>query len=177
MTDPLSGFLDAIAKLPDFNGVTFRGLSAGEPEPPELGVAAGVLSSSRDVRVASENFTAARLLVLLNRTGRSISEFSEHPREGEVVVRPGSVWRRLIEVTTPGLQQPALVLEELDPSGRTPSPTEWGDTLDEVAARVVRLVQQGIAGEQVAVAVPGKFAGPWPAQALTPGGSANAGDA
>jgi hypothetical protein len=46
VSSPLSGFLDAIAKLPDFDGVTFRGLSAGEPEPPELGVVAGVLSSS-----------------------------------------------------------------------------------------------------------------------------------
>jgi hypothetical protein len=94
-----------------------------------------------------------------------------------VVVRPGSVWRRLIEVTTPGLHVPALVLEELDPSGGTPAPTEWGGTLDEVATRVVRLVQQGIAGERVPVAVAGKFAGPWPAQALPTAGSANAGGA
>jgi hypothetical protein len=75
------------------------------------------------------------------------------------------------------LRLPALVLEELDPSGRTPSPTEWGDTLDEVPARVVRPVQQGTAGEQVPVAVAGKLAGPWPAQATAPGGPANAGDA
>lgn len=165
-TEPLGGFLDAIAKLPEFNGVAFRGLSSGEEEPPQVGVVTGVIASSRSARVASENFTATRLLVLLNRTGRSVAEFSEHPEEGEVVVRPGSVWHRLIEVTIPGLQKPALVLEELDPSGRTPTPTEWGDTRAELAARVVSLVRQGMTSEQATVAVPGKFSGPWPAQAL-----------
>lgn len=166
MSTPLSSFLDAVAKLPAFNGITFRGLAVGEPLPHAVGVLAGVVSSSRSARVATENFSAARLLVLLNRTGRSIAEFSEHPGEGEVVVRPGTVWRALIELSVTGTDVPVLVLEELDPSGTTPAPTEWGDTLDELAARVVRLVQQGLAAEPAPVAVPGKYVGPWPAQAL-----------
>lgn len=171
MSTPLSGFLDAIAQLPDFNGITFRGLAAGEPVPPAVGVLAGVASASRSARVATENFTAARLLVLLNRTGKSIAEFSQHPGEGEVVVRPGTVWRALIEIDVTGTDTPVLVLEELDPTGTTPSPTEWGDTLDELAGRVVRLVQQGLATDAIPVAVPGKFVGPWPAQALPEAGA------
>lgn len=164
MSTPLSDFLDAIAKLPDYNGITFRGLAADATDPPQLGVVAGVLSSSRSARVASENFTAARLLVLLNRTGRSIAEFSAQPGEGEVVVRPGTLWRALIEVRVEGSPVPVLVLEELDPTGSTPAPTEWGDTLDDLAGRVVRLVQQGLADDPAAIAVPGKYVGPWPAQ-------------
>lgn len=173
MSTALGDFLDAIAKLPEFNGITFRGLGAGDPEPAAPGVVAGVLASSRDVRVASENFTAARVLVLLNRTGRSIAELSAQPGEGEVVVRPGSVWRPLIEVSVTGLRTPLLVLEELDPSGTTPAPTEWGDTLDELASRVVRLVQQALGAGATPVAVPGKFVGPWPMQPLPTGGAAS----
>jgi hypothetical protein len=164
----LSDFLDAIAKLPDFNGITFRGLADGDPEPAGPGVVAGVLASSRNARTASENFTATRILVLLNRTGRNIAEFSAQPGEGEVVVRPGSVWRPLIEVAVTGLATPLLVLEELDPSGTTPAPTEWGDSLDELASRVVRLVQQALGSDTAQVAVPGKFVGPWPMQPLAP---------
>lgn len=37
MSTPPSGFLDAIAKLPDVNGMTFRRLAVGEPLPHALG--------------------------------------------------------------------------------------------------------------------------------------------
>jgi hypothetical protein len=164
MSSPVSDFLDALAKLPAFNGITFRGLGPGDEAPPPLGVVTGVLASSRDPRVASENFSAP-LLVLLNRTGRSIAAFSAQPDEHEVVVRPGTLWQRLVEVTVPGLPTPVLVLEELDMSRTTPRPTEWGDTLDELSGRIARIVGQALGSATRTVAVPGKFAGPWPAQA------------
>lgn len=166
MSGGLGGFLDAIAQLPEFTGVTCRGLAADEQEPPAVGVVTSVLASSRDARVASENFASGRLLVLLNRTGRSIAKFSEHPGEGEVVVRPGSVWQRLIEVSIPGVTAPALVLEELDPTGSMPAPTQWGATLAELAANVVRLVQEASASDAVPVEVRGKYSEAWPAQVV-----------
>ncbi|MCC2307979.1 hypothetical protein [Cellulomonas chengniuliangii] len=160
----LGQFLDAIDKLPAFNGIAFRGLAAGEVEPPPLGVVTGVLAASRDARVASENFTAGRLLVLLNRTGRDVSMFAERPADAEIVVRPGSVWHRLTEFETPGIAAPLLVLEELDVADVTASPTEWGDTLAELTARVTRAVQQSLAAAPNEIGSPGKFVGPWPAQ-------------
>jgi hypothetical protein len=163
MSSPVSDFLDALAKLPAFNGITFRGLGPGDEAPPPLGVVTGVLASSRDPRVASENFSAP-LLVLLNRTGRSIAAFSAQPDEHEVVVRPGTLWQRLIDVSIPALPTPVMVLEELDMSQTTPRPTEWGDTLAELSGRVTRLVEQALGSPTRVVAVPGKFAGPWPAQ-------------
>ncbi|GIG23739.1 hypothetical protein Cch01nite_44630 [Cellulomonas chitinilytica] len=166
MNDPVSGFLDAIAKLPDFNGITFRGFDPSAEQPPVLGVVTAVLASSRDPRVASENFSGAPLLVLLNRTGRDISTFSAQPQDAEVVVRPGTTWRRLTEVDVPGVTPRLLVLEELDLSTTAPSPTEWGDTLAELTARVTRIVQQALTADPVSVSV-GKFVGPWPAQIPT----------
>ncbi|MFI2753886.1 hypothetical protein ACGIF2_10670 [Cellulomonas sp. P22] len=160
----LGRFLDAIDKLPAFNGIAFRGLAAGEVEPPPLGVVTGVLAASRDARVASENFTAGRLLALLNRTGRDVSVFAERPADAEIVVRPGSVWHRLTEFEVPGIAVPVLVLEELDVAGTTPTPTEWGDTLAELTARVARTVQQSLAAAPIEVGQPGKFVGPWAAQ-------------
>ncbi|MCC2318499.1 hypothetical protein [Cellulomonas chengniuliangii] len=160
----LGQFLDAIDKLPAFNGIGFRGLPAGEVEPPPLGVVTGVLAASRDARVASENFTAGRLMALLNRTGRDVSMFAERPADAEIVVRPGSVWHRLTEFEVSGIAAPVLVLEELDVAGTTPTPTEWGDTPAELTARVTRAVQQSLAAAPVKIGFPGKFVGPWPAQ-------------
>lgn len=163
MTD-VSAFLDAIDKLPAYGGFTFRGLDDAEALPPALGVAAGVLATSRDPRVASENFRTARVLALLNRTGRDISRFSAQPDEGEVVVRPGSVWRVLTSFEVAGTRPTFVVLEELDPSHTTPEPTEWGDTLAETRERLTRVIAEAATAVPVAVASPGKFVGPWPAQ-------------
>jgi len=163
----LSTFLDAISALPAYNGISFRGLEAGAQEPPPLGVAAGVLATSRDLRVATENLAAPVTLVLLHRTGRDISAFSEYPAEAEVVVRPGSAWQRLTELDPPAGVGRLLVLEELDLSGTTPAPVTWGDTLAELASRVTELVSRSVAASPVPVSSPGKYVGPWPAQVPT----------
>lgn len=155
-------FLTALAKLPPFAGLTFRGLGAGDPEPPALGLVVGVLPTSRDPRVASENGTAPRLLALLHRTGRSLEPFSAHPWQGEVVVRPDTAWQRLLEVPVAGLASPVLLLAELDPDG-APMPVTWPPTLEAVAALVERTVAEALGAGPVDVPVPGKFAGPWTA--------------
>lgn len=157
-------FLAALEKLPPFTGLSFRGLAAGSP-PPEVGLVVGALPTSRDPRVASENGTAPQLLALLHRTGRSLAEFSAHPAEGEVVVRPDTAWQRLLEVPVAGLAAPVLVLAELDPDG-APMPATWPPTLEGVVAQVEAEVARALAAGPVEIAVPGKFAGEW--TALTP---------
>lgn len=164
MSDALASFLSAIEKLPRFDGITFRGLADGAPEPDPISIVTGVVATSRSPRVASENFAAPRLLALLNRTGRGISAFSAHPEEREVVVRPATVWRRLADLAVPGIAAPLLVLEELDLTRTSPQPTEWGDTLAELTSRLTRVVQTDVGMAGLTVTSPGKFLGPWFAQ-------------
>jgi hypothetical protein len=56
MSDPVSAYLDALAKLLPFTGVSFRGLPMAAEMPPEVGVVTTIVSSSRDPRVACGNF-------------------------------------------------------------------------------------------------------------------------
>lgn len=161
MSDAAHAFLSAMEKLPRFDGFSFRGLLDGSEPPRTLSATTGVHASSRSPRVASEDFTSAALLVLLNRTARSISEFSAHPEEREVVVLPGTVWRPLVELTVPGYAGSVFVLEELDMTQSLPQPTEWGASLAELASRVQRVVQQELRAQPFTVNVPGKFAGSW----------------
>lgn len=166
MSDAAHAFLSAMDKLPRFDGFSFRGLPEGSEPPRTLAAATGVHASSRSPRVASEDFTSAALLVLLNRTARSISEFSAHPDEREVVVLPGTVWRPLVELTSPGYPGRVFVLEELDLTQSLPQPTEWGATLAELAGRVQRVVEQDLHAQPLTVHVPGKFAGPWSSEEI-----------
>jgi hypothetical protein len=166
MSDPAQAFLSAMDKLPRFDGLSFRGLPAGAEPPQVLSVATGVHASSRSPRVATEDFTSAALMVLLNRTARSLSEFSAHPEEREVVVLPQTVWRPLIELAVPEYGGKVYVLEELDLTRTLPQPEEWGATLAELAARIVRVVLQDLRLAPFTVNVPGKFTGPWFSEAI-----------
>lgn len=155
-TGGLDRFLAAVEKLPPYEGVTFR----GAPAPLEATtVAAGVMASSRDPRVASENFTAPVLLALHHRTGRDVSGLAQHPDEAEVVVRPGTAWRPIVTFEVEGTTIQAL--EELDLARTGHVPAGWGATPAEVEQRVTRAVEVARARGAVTVHVPGKFAGDW----------------
>lgn len=169
----LGTFLDAIGKLPAAGGLVYRGLVGGGPasDPVPLGVLAGLAATSRDPRVATQNFACDTLLVLLTRTGRDLSALSAHPEEHEVLQRPGSVWSRLPDL--PGLpavpgragQARVVVAEELDPSGTVPA-VGWPDTLAALAATVAQALSDAIARPPVPVHRPGVFVGDWPLQAV-----------
>jgi hypothetical protein len=154
----LGRFLAALDKLPAYEGVTFRGLAAGESAP-VTGVVTGVMASSRSPRVASENFTAPVLVALLNRTGRDLTALSRFPEEAEVVVLPGSLWRALGPVEVGGVV--VHVMEELEPSGRTRQPASWGRTMPDVVDGIGRELRTAVSREPVTVNVAGKFAGRW----------------
>jgi hypothetical protein len=156
----LGHLLDALDKLPPAGGLSWRGLDGPPSSVPELGVLTAVVPTSRDPRVATENFTARTILVLLNRTGRDLSALSAHPQEAEVVQRPGSVWRRLPDRAV-GAPAPLVVLEEVDPAGYTP-PTDWPATLDELDDRLRLLLGSARQQGPVGVTRPGTFTGPWP---------------
>lgn len=161
----LGTFLDALEKLPPTGGLTLRGLTAAAGSVPPLGVLTGIVASTRDPRVATENFSVGTLLLLLGRTGRDLSAMSAHPSDAEVVHRPGAIWHRLPDLALPDVPLTVVALEELDPSGRYPA-TDWPATLTELAARADALVQDALARPAVVVSRPGNFAGPWPAQVV-----------
>lgn len=155
-TSGLERFLTAVEKLPPYEGVTFRGAAAVIET---TTVAAGVMASSRDPRVASENFATPVLLALHHRTGRDISALAQHADEAEVVVLPGSVWRPITTVVVEGTTVQAV--EELDVARTGRQPDSWGTTTADVEARVTRAVEVARARGPVPVHSPGKFAGAW----------------
>jgi hypothetical protein len=161
----IGGFLDALDKLPPSGGVLWRGLGAPPFSVPPLAVLTGLASASRNPRVATENFTAQTILVLLSRTGRDIAALSAHPEESEVIFRPGTVWRRIPEPEQPNPATPVIVLEELEPSGYTP-PTGWPATLTDLAAWIDSSLRSAQADAPVTVSRPGVFTGPWPVQVV-----------
>jgi len=152
--------VDALAKLPPTGGIVLRGLDGPAQDVPALGVLTEVVAASRDVLAATENFTVRTLLVLLTRSGRDVSALSAHRDDGEVLLLPGSPWRRLPDPVVPGAPVPVVALEELDPTGYC-QPDSWPATLADLADAVAALVRTE-PGAVAAVTRPGYFAGPWP---------------
>ncbi|KGM12505.1 hypothetical protein [Cellulomonas bogoriensis] len=162
MTNPgIERFMAAVEKLPPYGGLVFRGLTDGVVVPP-VGVLTGVVPASRDVRVATEDFTAASALAMLSRTGRDLSALSQQPGEGEVVFLPGTVWRIIAAVDLDGAK--VHVVEELDLTGQAPPPTSWPPSLDELVGTVATTWRNHQALQPAGVISPGKFTGGWPAQ-------------
>ncbi|MCL2454050.1 MAG: hypothetical protein FWD18_01920 [Micrococcales bacterium] len=154
--------LDALGKLPAVGGVAARGLADVPGSVPPMSVLTGVLSASRDVRVATENLTSRCLLVLLVRTGREVSALSRHPDEAEVLLLPGSLWKRLPDLTPHGSPLPVVVLEEVDPAGYSP-PEGWPTTLADLTEHLAVMLRTAQRADPVPVSRPGTFSGPWPA--------------
>src|SRR5687767_9060442 len=82
-----SAAVTALEKLPPFVGLTWRGASGQLVASVPL---TGPLPTSRDPRVASANFTAAALWVIVSAAGRDIAPISADPSAQEVALLPGS---------------------------------------------------------------------------------------
>lgn len=151
--DPLSRFLDAVAKLAPAPGIVFRGLAFGADEPVGTTVLASPVPASADPQVAREG-SAGPVLALLTGTARDLSVLSAHPQEREVVLLPGTVWLR---VDMPELSG-AVVLEEIDPAG-APAPSAWPDSRADLVGELRRLLAD--VGSARPGSPPGKYRGVW----------------
>lgn len=83
----MSGVVAALGKLPPYVGLTWRG-STGE-----LAVSlpiTGPLPTSRDLRVASANFTSPVVWAIVSAAGRDVGPISFDPAAQEVAILPGS---------------------------------------------------------------------------------------
>lgn len=159
MFDPAEAatrFLQALEKLPTHTGIVFHGL----PSVPQLAPARwtrGVTATSKDPRIATENFSTPAIAAIVSRTGRDFAAFSAHPAEREVVLPPEVV---LLEVAHTRLPdgRPVVIVEQLaEPDPRADLPP----TLDALVAAVHELLQLAQAGEPSAITTPGKSVEPF----------------
>ena len=160
--DPRGGgsaheLLEALTKLPPFEDVVFRGWRDSDVWSSGAGslVTSGVTPTSRDPRVATENFTTTGVYAIAVRTGRAIEAFSAHREEREVVLLPATVlvWRdraRVGDLVVTLIDE--VVLEDVHDDGARRAPAD----VDEVVAARVRAA---LARDDVVVAQPGKFVG------------------
>jgi hypothetical protein len=154
----VSTLLGALEKLPPHRGVSYRGIPAdarfGHHEG-QVVVTRLLTASSRDVRVATENFTSAGLYVVVGRTGRAIEHLSQHPEEQEVVFLPVSTFLVLQRARIDDLL--VVVVEQLNPElGPTDDPLA---TLEELGALAVVRVREARQRPPVRVGSPGKYCG------------------
>lgn len=154
--DQVEVLLQGLSKMPTFDGVSFRGwrrTNAFGPEGPAY-VTRLLTATSRDVRIATENFTSDGVYAVIGRTGRRIETASRQPRELEVVFLPSTI---LKVVTVARIAQlPFVLVEELDPR-RTDEVVK--QTIEEIAAPIVAMVQAAWLAEPVVITTPGKFVG------------------
>lgn len=148
--------LETLEELPELRDVVFRGWQETDVWSSGAGsfVTTALTSTSRDPRVASENFTTTGLYAVVSRTGRSIEAFSQRREDREVVLLPGTVlvWHKRVRVGDVRVTVVEQVL--LDQSHAQPTWTEEGlDRL--IAARVLAAQQR----DDVPVAQPGRFVG------------------
>ena len=153
-----AALLRSLEKLPPHRGVSYRGQVAGADfgrNEGQVVVTQLLTASSRDVRVATENFSASGLYVILGRTGRAIETLSRRPEEQEVVFLPASMFLVVKRAQLDGM--PVTVVEQLNPE--LGKPDDALATLDEIAALVTQRVGAARSASPVELASPGKFAG------------------
>lgn len=156
MDQIVDDLIRGLRKMPVYDGVSFRGGTVADTFGRSSGtvVARGLTPTSRDARVATENFTTPALYAVVGNLGRSVEAVSQHPAEREVVFLPGTLFRALTQVRFDDLL--ISVVEQLDLDREPGGPQ--GD-LDELLATVASAVRDARQREPVEVTTPGKFAG------------------
>lgn len=153
----VASLLTALGKLPPHRGVTFRGrsLDSSFGREGQLIVTRELTATSRSVAVATENFAAAALYVVLGRTGRALEGLSRHPEEHEVVFLPASMFTVVKSARIDDL--PVTIVEQLNPE--IEEMDEPLGSLEEIAAFAVERVRRAREAGPVDITTPGKFAG------------------
>ncbi len=156
--EAVATLLRGLSRLPGYDGVTFRGRPAGARFGAAAGqvlVSTGLVATSRDPRVASENFTVEEMYAVVGNAGRAIESLSQHPDEHEVVFLPATMFLVLKRARVGDL--PVTVVEQLDPQR---DPADGGSaSLEEVAGRIAAAVLSARERADTAVHSPGKFVG------------------
>ncbi|BDZ50329.1 hypothetical protein GCM10025867_25700 [Frondihabitans sucicola] len=135
-------------------GTFFHGLSV-PIRPTEPFFSRGIVPLSRDIRIATENFSVPQLAVVACLTGRDIEPASQYPEEHEVVMRPNTWYR---PVGSRHLDQPDLDLIVLDELVRGRAPRTWTtQQVDDLVDSTARVAEAASRIEEVEITTPGKF--------------------
>ncbi len=135
--------------LPATPSITYRGTSGAALN--GAITIQGVLPTSVDPRVASENFTAERLAAIVTITGRYIAPMSRHPDDQEIALLPGTVLLPAGSMDVDGLGKPVVLLAE---PGTAPGLPKDSEELREV---VRNQVGSALGLPPVVVHSPGRF--------------------
>lgn len=157
ISERLESLLGALEKLPAWRGVSYRGQAQGSVFGRDRNALVTKLltATSRDVRIATENFTSGGLNVVLGRTGRPIETLSLKPHEREVVFLPGTLFLAVDRFRVGDL--PITVVEQLNPElGQLDDALA---SLDDIRRLTAVRVLAGQQAEPTTIATPGKFAG------------------
>jgi hypothetical protein len=119
LTHLVDRVLADLGRVPPWSGISFRGMAdhASFGRETGTGVAAGLVATSRDPRIATENFTTPGLFAIVGSDGRAIESVSQVPTEQEVVFLPASVFTFVSTANCDGMES-------------DPLPLTFGQTLD-----------------------------------------------
>ena len=157
LDERLAALLSALDKLPPYRGLSYRGYAGRQGQTFQRAIPSAVLvSTSRDPRVATDNFSTDGVYAVIGRRGRDLTSVSERPDEQEVVFRPGSVYLPIERFDTDGLE--VAVVEELDPDHDPNAQPPF--TLDQLKDRMTEAIRDARGRPSVDGITPGKFTGP-----------------
>jgi hypothetical protein len=158
--EQLGALLSALDKLPPYAGLSYRGYAVPDGRLRPRTVLSGVLvPTSRDPRVATENFAASGLYAVIGRRGRELTAVGDSPQEREVVFRPGSMFLPIERFDVDGLE--VSIVEELDPDRDTDTHTDAPPepTLEQLKDQMREAIAEARTRPDVADVTPGKFVG------------------
>lgn len=157
MDQEVAALLSALDKLPGFEGVTFRGHAAHQgPTGKRMIISGGLVATSRDPRVATENFTTTGVYAVIGNAGRDITRLSAHPFEQEVVFRPGTMFLPIEQFGSHDLD--VTIVEQLDPDRKPGSKPKL--TLEQVRQSILEAIERSRAEPTAEGITAGKFVGP-----------------
>jgi hypothetical protein len=156
MDEVVDNLLRALQKMPVHEGISFRGGTVEDTFGGQAGtvVTSGLTATSRNARIATENFTTPAVYAVLGNQGRALEGVSQHPEEEEVVFLPGTLFQPVKQVRHGALL--VTVVEQLDLE-RTPEDPKAD--LDTVLASIASTVRDDLALGQIEISSPGKFVG------------------
>lgn len=149
-----SALLKELQSFPGWSGISFRGMSASAEfgKTANTAVARGLVATSRDSRVATENFTTPGVYAVMGTEGRGIESVSRHPKEFEVLFLPGTAFGVVGTIDVDGY--PVVLVRQAKLSADTPD-LDMAD----FETRARNAVASGRAGAPVEITSPGKYVG------------------
>lgn len=122
------------------------------PRPNASFTLSGILPTSMDPRVASENFTAEWLAAIVSITGRLVAPFARYREEQEIAMLPGTLLLMTGSVNVPGLPGSVVLLAEPGDAPGLPA------DLPALKQTVIEQISGALARPDVTINTPGRFA-------------------